>query len=165
MYLLDSNIFIEAKNRHYGFDFCPAFWDWLVAQHAAGTVASVDQVSVELRDGEDELAAWVTKRSEFFLAPDASVVSSLGTLSEWSSGAGYADAAVNEFLQAADYYLVGHGHAHSCTVVTHEKPRDSKKKIQIPDACKAHGVECIDPYAMLRREGARFVLGPASPPA
>jgi hypothetical protein len=24
-YLLDSNVFIQAKNLHYGFDFCPAF--------------------------------------------------------------------------------------------------------------------------------------------
>ena len=31
-YLLDANVFIQAKNLHYGFDFCPAFWDWLVAQ-------------------------------------------------------------------------------------------------------------------------------------
>jgi Domain of unknown function (DUF4411) len=24
-YLLDANVFIQAKNLHYGFDFCPAF--------------------------------------------------------------------------------------------------------------------------------------------
>jgi len=30
-YLLDANVFIAAKNLHYGLDFCPAFWDWLVA--------------------------------------------------------------------------------------------------------------------------------------
>ena len=29
-YLLDANIFIQAKNLYYGFDFCPAFWEWLV---------------------------------------------------------------------------------------------------------------------------------------
>ena len=29
-YFLDSDVFIRAKNLHYGFDFCPAFWDWLV---------------------------------------------------------------------------------------------------------------------------------------
>ena len=27
-YLLDADVFIRAKNLHYGFDFCPAFWDW-----------------------------------------------------------------------------------------------------------------------------------------
>jgi Domain of unknown function (DUF4411) len=25
-YLIDSDVFIQAKNMHYGFDFCPAFW-------------------------------------------------------------------------------------------------------------------------------------------
>jgi hypothetical protein len=29
-YLLDANVFIQAKNLHYGLDFCPAFWEWLV---------------------------------------------------------------------------------------------------------------------------------------
>ena len=28
-YLLDSDVFIRAKNDHYGFDFCSAFWAWL----------------------------------------------------------------------------------------------------------------------------------------
>ena len=27
VYLLDANVFIQAKNLHYGFDFCPAFWE------------------------------------------------------------------------------------------------------------------------------------------
>lgn len=39
-YLLDSNIFIQAKNLHYGFDFCPAFWGWILQQNASGTPAS-----------------------------------------------------------------------------------------------------------------------------
>ena len=25
-YFLDANVFIAAKNLHYGLDFCPAFW-------------------------------------------------------------------------------------------------------------------------------------------
>ena len=33
-YLLDANVFIQAKNLHYGLDFCTAFWDWLVASNA-----------------------------------------------------------------------------------------------------------------------------------
>ena len=37
-YVLDANIFIQAKNLHYGLDFCPAFWDWLIAENAAGRV-------------------------------------------------------------------------------------------------------------------------------
>lgn len=56
--LLDANVFISAKNLHYGFDFCPAFWDWLVREHRAGKVFSIEKVRDELRAGQDELAQW-----------------------------------------------------------------------------------------------------------
>ncbi len=159
MYLLDSNIFIEAKNRHYGFDFCPAFWDWLICEQAAGTVASIDAVYEELVAGSDELADWAKDSRSFFLPVDDAIVSSLSRLTDWCAETDYLDAAVTEFLQAADYFLVGHAHAHGFTVVTHELPKDTKKRIQIPDACDAHEVPWINPYEMLRVEGARFVLG------
>lgn len=29
-YLLDANVFIEAKKRFYGLDFSPAYWEWLI---------------------------------------------------------------------------------------------------------------------------------------
>jgi hypothetical protein len=41
MYLLDANVFIDAKNRYFAFDIVPAFWDWLVAQHRSGNVFTV----------------------------------------------------------------------------------------------------------------------------
>jgi len=50
-YLLDTNVFIEAKRRHYGLDFCPAFWDWLVRQNVAGMVFSSQRVETELLGG------------------------------------------------------------------------------------------------------------------
>jgi len=37
-YLLDANVFIQAKNLHYGLDFCPAFWEWLLDNNAPGRV-------------------------------------------------------------------------------------------------------------------------------
>ncbi len=36
--LLDADVFIQAKNLHYDLDFCPAFWDWLIASNRAGLV-------------------------------------------------------------------------------------------------------------------------------
>ena len=35
-YLLDANVFIQARKMHYGLDFCPAFWDWLAGPQARG---------------------------------------------------------------------------------------------------------------------------------
>ena len=39
-YLLDTNVFIQAKNLHYGFDFCPAFWEWIDVVHKADRVSA-----------------------------------------------------------------------------------------------------------------------------
>jgi hypothetical protein len=70
-YLLDSNVFIQAKNLHYGFDFCPAFWDWIDQQNGNGTVYSVEKVGTELASGADKLADWASDRSTaLFLVPD-----------------------------------------------------------------------------------------------
>lgn len=158
-YLLDADVFIRAKNLHYGFDFCPAFWDWLVEQNDAGKVASIDKVADELQAGEDELAARAAARGdEFFLQPDDAVLPALRTVSDWAGGHGYQPAAVATFLQVADYWLVAHALAHRCIVVTHEVPADTASKIKIPNACISLGLRCMTPYEMLRRECARFVL-------
>ena len=50
-YLLDANVFIQAKRLHYGMDFCPAFWDWLCEQNQAGKVFSIEKVADELAAG------------------------------------------------------------------------------------------------------------------
>ena len=65
------------------------------------------------------------------------------------------------FLQVADYWLVAHAKARDWTIVTHETPSESVRKIKIPNACIGLGLHCISPYEMLRREKARFVLGPS----
>lgn len=158
-YLLDSDVFIQAKNLHYGFDFCPAFWEWIDRQAAAGVAWSIEKVRDELIGGGDSLATWAQQRGEeFFLRPDAGVLASLRAVSTWATSAGYEQAAVNIFLQAADYYLVAHAHAANHVVVTHEVPSPSLKKIKIPDACIGLGVKCVSPFEMLRIERARFIL-------
>ena len=161
-YLIDANVFIQAKNLHYGFDFCPAFWDWLVDRNSAGEVASIEKVADELRAGDDQLAVWAGERGDsFFHRADSAVLAALGTVSEWASGSGYEAAAISTFLQVADYWLVAHALAHDCAVVTHEVPANTMKKIKIPNACVDLGLACLTPYEMLRRERARFILGPA----
>lgn len=160
-YLLDTNIFIQARNLHYGFDFCPAFWEWLIARNAAGIVGSIDKVSDELVAGGDDLSDWAKARGDaFFLPPDEPVVPALGRVSAWANGQKYERAAIATFLQVADYWLVSHALARRCTVVTHEVPAETVRKIKIPNACVGLGIQVMSPYEMLRRERARFVLGP-----
>jgi hypothetical protein len=161
-YLLDADVFIQAKNLHYGLDFCPAFWEWLIASNAAGLVLSTEKVGDEIEAGGDELSAWANGRGAgFFVKPDAAILPALGTVSTWATGQSYEPAAVNTFLQVADFYLVAHALAHGYTVVTHEIASASTKKIKIPNACIGLGIKCMTPFEMLRRERARFILGTA----
>lgn len=159
-YLLDANVFIQAKNLHYSFEFCPAFWDWLDEAGRAGRVFSIESVFNELTQGADELADWArARRANFFLNADTTVLQGLQQVSQWANNGSYEPGAVNTFLQVADCLIVAHAHAHNCIVVTHETASTSTRRIKIPNACNAFNVQCITPFEMLRREKARFVLG------
>ena len=108
-YLLDSNVFIQAKKLHYGFDFCPAFWDWLIIQNQAGKVASIEKVADELYAVDDKLKDWAAKRgNNFFLQPDDAVAAVLSTVGDWAGNSGYDATSVTTFLQVADYWLIAH---------------------------------------------------------
>ncbi len=58
-YLIDTNVFIDAKNRFYGFDICPAFWDWLVLKNKEGVLFSIEKVRDEINKEEDQLFKWI----------------------------------------------------------------------------------------------------------
>lgn len=162
-YLLDANIFIAAKNHHYGFDFCPAFWDWLVVANESGRVFSIESVADEVLWSGDLLSDWARERGgSFFLTPGPSVIPSMSVVTSWAKAEKYTAKAVKRFLRVADFDLVAQAHAEGHSVVTHEVASDSIFKIKVPDACKGLGIKCMTPFEMLRCERARFVLGAPS---
>jgi hypothetical protein len=157
-YVIDSDVFIRSKNEHYGFDICPAFWDWIVAAAGAGTARSVERIGDELKAGNDDLAKWARKHSSIFLKPDAAVNRTLGSLTAWvQAQTAYTPAMQAEFFKSGDFFLIGHALAHAETVVSFEHGRRAGK-IKIPEVCKGMNVPCRPPHAMLRAEGAQFVL-------
>ena len=154
---------IRAKNLHYGFDFCPAFWDWLIRENNRGVVYSIERVGDEVLAGADKLSEWARERGDgFFLRPKPTLLPALSTVAEWVSGRSYTQGAVNTFFQSADYYLVAQAYAGRYTLVTHEIRSVSVRKVKIPDVCIGLNVKCVSPHEMLRNEGARFVLAPES---
>lgn len=58
IYVLDTNVLIQAYRNYYSFDLAPGFWDSLV--EFAQRIHVVDWVRSEMADGhDDELAQWV----------------------------------------------------------------------------------------------------------
>ncbi|MCK9516209.1 MAG: DUF4411 family protein [Ottowia sp.] len=159
-YLLDANVFMAANRLHYGMDFCPAFWEWLVHQGNTGAVFSIDKIADEIKGGQDNLSDWAHSSGQhLFRRTPPTLGPQFAQVSQWATSQQYTPAAITTFLQVADYYLVVHALAGGHTVVTHETPSNSRGRIKIPDACIGVDVSFMTPYQMLRIEKARFVLG------
>jgi len=158
-YMLDTNVFIAAKNQHYGMDFCPGFWDWLVEANRGGRVFSIEKVFNEISTGDDELADWASSLgSQFFLQPTNETLTAMAEVSQWVTSNGYTPAAINTFLGVADFWLISQAKAGSFIVVSHEKPANTIHKVKIPNVCIGMGISVMTPFEMLRREKARFVM-------
>jgi hypothetical protein len=159
-YLLDANVFIEAKNRHYRFGVCPGFWDWLLQANAADILFSVSKVRDELVRRGDDLSVWAKARpTSFFLPIDAVVLQYYAQIAKWVAGRKCQQNAKADFLNGADPWLIAHALAYRHTVVTAEVPApDAVRRIKIPDVCLAHSVPYTGPFQMLDEAGARFVL-------
>jgi Domain of unknown function (DUF4411) len=162
-YLLDSDVFISAKNAYYAFDICPGFWKSIIHFQNEKRVASIDKVRSELLAGrkDDDLVIWVHKSltREFFLTTDSGDISSnYRDVMLWvQRSPQYLDAAKAKFATEADGWLVAYAMVHGSVVITHEQPRpQSKSKVFLPDVCNQFKVKYDNAFVMLRELGAQF---------
>ena len=156
-YLLDTNVFIDAKARHYGLDFCPGFWDWLAVAGQSGSVASIIQVRRELQD--DELDDWLDALgANFFRQPDVQVLEAMARVSQWIDSQPFTPAAKTTFFDAADYHLIAHTLAGKHVLVTHEQIEHTQARIKIPNVCIEMNVPYMRTHEMLRSERVRLIL-------
>jgi hypothetical protein len=164
-YVLDANVFIEAKNKYYDFDFCPGFWAALIAEHRKGRVSSIDKVFDELADRGDPLSEWVkhTAPDAFFKkTQDQAVVDAFQGMVTWAnSEPQFMPAAKADFASTADGWLIALAKANGLFVVTHEEyAPDVKRKIPIPNVCVEFEVEYVNTFEMLADLGVKLVLSP-----
>ncbi|MCD1269891.1 DUF4411 family protein [Microbacterium sp. MEC084] len=162
-YLLDANVFIDAKNRYYGFDIAPGFWYWLQDAHEEHDIASTTAVRAELFRQEDQLTEWArTLPPSFWLEESAADLQALQRVTAWTMdpSSRFQQNARTDFLAAADYRLVSLALSGQHTIVTHEiKNPDRKNRIKIPDACAELGVDCHEPFDLFRHLKLRLVIG------
>src|SRR3990167_9508965 len=121
MFLLDANVFIEAKNKYYAFDIATGFWDWLDQSVANGDVATIIPIFKELEKGNDELAEWAKKRenSGWVLAVDDAQTQTMNaTIANWVMGQDFLHPAKEDFLKGADPWLIAKAKVNNATVVT-----------------------------------------------
>lgn len=158
MYLLDSDVFIQAKNFHYGFDICPGFWEWLDDAASRGVLGSIVAVREELKDHGDDLAGWVKSRKSFFVPEDDRTATAMLGVIDATQNPRYAPAHRNSFLTKADPLLIACATAHGHTVVSNEKREPNSRKVKIPDICDVLGVPTSTLFELMREDGANFTF-------
>lgn len=162
VYLLDTNVFIEAARRYYAFDIAPAFWQALLDLAAGGRVLSIDRVKDEIDRGKDDLAEWVNDhfRVAFASTGDLDVIAAYRNMMVWAQNQNqFTNAAKAEFARAdnADAWVVAYAAAHGCVVVTHEQfDPHVQRRIPIPNVCRAFNVGYVDTFEMLRALGVKL---------
>lgn len=164
-YVLDSDVFIAAKNAYYAFAICPGFWHGLLRAHKKGRAFSIDKVRGELLVGrkEEDLVQWLKKEvpAGFFLdSTTRDVTSAYAEIMLWAQRSPrFLDRAKAELATVADGWLVAYAMVNSTVVVTNEQPRpEARSRIPLPDVCEQFKVSYKDTFQMLRELTLRFDL-------
>lgn len=162
-FVLDANVFIQAKKEYYSFELCPGFWKALLNAHEQGAVCSIDQVRDEIVAKEDRLKVWAADdvpKTFFKKTADIKVVRVYQSMSAWvQSQSQFTPAAKMEFATVADGWVVAFAKAYGHVVVTHEVyAPDVQKKVPMPNVCLAFDVETLNTFQMLDELGVQFTL-------
>ena len=165
-YVLDANVLIEAHRRYYAFDLCPGFWECLLHHHDNTRLVSIDHVREELVQGKDELEDWVKNHANnMFANSDAeSVVKCYSKLINWiNNQTQFKKAAIDDFANGADGWVIAYAKANNGVVVTHEEySRNAKKKVPIPNVCDVFNVDYVNTFEMLKNFGTVFSWSPSA---
>lgn len=165
LFVLDSDVFIAAKNTYCAFDICPGFWNGILRAHQQDKVQSLDRIRNELLLGrkEEDLVQWVRNEvpATFFLDSNADEVNSaFADVMLWvQRNPRYFDRAKAKFATEADGWLVAYSMVNATVVVTNEQPRpESRNRVLLPDVCDQFQVPYMDTFIMLRELSLRFDL-------
>ena len=165
-FVLDANVFIQAKRRFYAFDFCPGSWDMLIWHQQHGRLCSIDKVQNEILRGGDDLAEWVKNQfgpSAFAATSTAEVTAAYSQMLNCVvAQSHFRDIAKVEFQQVADGWLAAYAKANDCVVVTMEEYDPLRTtKVPLVNVCRAFDVPTISPFDLLRCFRVQLEWGPA----
>lgn len=159
MFLLDTNVFVEAYQRYYAPDLCPGFWECLSYHARQRHLSSIDKVQAEIREG-DALSRWIRDAPDemFVSSADPAVADTFKAMMTWvQRNPRFLPRAKSEFAVVADGWLAAYAKVHDAVVVTHEATSPNvKRRVPLPNVCDQFGVVTRDTFAMLRALEVRF---------
>jgi hypothetical protein len=152
-YSLDTSALLDGWRRYYAPDVFPGVWERLDELIRDGRLRASDEVFREVQKKDDEVTKWVRERKGLlFVEADDELQVVLRVimrdhpkLVDTRSG-----------RSAADPFVIALARIANCAVVTGERATYSSSRPNIPDVCRAIGIECLSLLELLRREGWSF---------
>jgi hypothetical protein len=164
LYVLDTNIFIQAHRVSYPLDVAKSFWNLIHTLASDGKIITIDKVKAEIDNNDDELSEWIDSNlpEEFFKPSDTEkVLAEYALMAPWAESRSdhYQRGAIDEFLDFdnADAWLVSYCKATGDTLVTQETSNPGRKnRIPIPQACQHFDVNYCNMIEMFRSLRVQF---------
>ena len=174
LYLLDTSVLIDAKNKYYPLDRIPQFWNWIVHQSSAGNIKLPPQVIGEIlgpdnsdEEPADDLADWViSNRTTLEWTDELSLELLTRTYSQGYEIVPEDLTTVDPLSEPADPFLIAYAleNPERRRVVTMENlqsvgstlPKPANRRI--PLVCGLLGVECINTFKLIRELDFRIPL-------
>ncbi|MFG2738649.1 DUF4411 family protein [Streptomyces chartreusis] len=152
MYSLDTSALITPWRDTYPPRRFKGFWERYEELIDSGRAFAVDEVAIELKRRDDELAEWIKLHPSLFVPLEADI--QLATIEALR----LCERMVGNIRgrNGADPFVIGLAKARGLTVVTMEKATNSLKRPKIPDVCNEMGVPCIDVIGLMDREQWEF---------
>ncbi len=153
LHILDANVLITANRQYYPLDRVPEFWEWLVHMGAAGLLKMPREMVEEIREGNDDLAKWLSEEQlDALLLDEEADIALVRVVTE----RGYADDLDDTETPRLgnDPFLIAYAlrdPVNRCVVTTEvSKPTRQRANRHIPDVCMTLGVRCIHSFEMVR---------------
>jgi hypothetical protein len=158
-YIMDTSSLVEL-NRHNPIDVFPSVWNNLESLTKKGLLVAPAEVLSEIKERDDELAAWANTNKDLFRPPTKRQIEILKDILR-----NYPALVKEDRKYDADAWVVALAVEMATgpqqtiiqikrIVVTEEKLRGNK--IRIPYVCQRYSIESIGIIEMFRIEGWKF---------
>ena len=153
IYLLDTNVLIDANRDYYPINRISEFWEWLTYMGNEGLVKISIEIYEEIKEGDDDLAIWAKKPEIesallFNEEVDVSLVSSI-------IDNGYANDLTDDEVErlGRDPFLIAYAlkdKNNRCVVTTEvSKPKMQRANRNVPDVCDRFNVPWCNTYKFI----------------
>ena len=160
IYLIDTNVFIVAKNSYYRMNQFQNVWNYLDSNN---NIQIIDSVFTEICKQENSLKKWAKNLNpqKIIKSTDKPTEEQFTQVVRWVESQYNVGIPRNNFIDGADSRLIAKAlslqdSGISVSVVTNEVASKSPKNPKIPNVCANFEVPCINIFDMFDKLGANF---------